>query len=76
GVEIAGTIADLARDTLKGEFRVIDPATARVILIEGGERVLGAFVPDLSAYAQRALEKLGVQVHLGNPVTSCTADGV
>lgn len=76
GVEIAGTIADLARDTLKGEFRVIDPATAQVILIEGGDRVLGAFAPDLSAYAQRALEKLGVQVHLGNPVMKCTADGV
>lgn len=76
GVEIAGTIADLARDTLKGEFRVIDPATAQVILIEGGARVLGAFAPDLSAYAQRALEKLGVQVHLGNPVMKCTADGV
>ncbi|RZS89292.1 NADH dehydrogenase [Phyllobacterium myrsinacearum] len=76
GVEIAGTIADLARDTLKGEFRVIDPATAQVILIEGGARVLGAFAPDLSAYAQRALEKLGVQVLLGNPVMKCTADGV
>ncbi|QND52972.1 NAD(P)/FAD-dependent oxidoreductase [Phyllobacterium sp. 628] len=76
GVEIAGTIADLARDTLKGEFRVIDPATAQVVLIEGGDRILGAFSEDLSAYAQRALEKLGVQVHLGNPVMKCHADGV
>ncbi|MGH6861114.1 MAG: NAD(P)/FAD-dependent oxidoreductase [Phyllobacterium sp.] len=76
GVEIAGTLADLSRDTLKGDFRVIDPATARVVLIEGGERVLGAFSPDLSAYARQALEKLGVTVHLGNPVTECHADGV
>jgi NADH:quinone reductase (non-electrogenic) len=76
GVEIAGTIADLARDTLKGDFRVIDPATARVVLIEGGPRVLPAFREDLSAYAKQALEKLGVTVHLGNPVTECHADGV
>jgi len=76
GVEIAGTIADLARDTLKGDFRVIDPATARVVLIEGGPRVLPAFREDLSAYAKQALEKLGVTVHLCNPVTECHADGV
>ena len=76
GVEIAGTIADLARDTLKGDFRVIDPATARVVLIEGGPRVLPAFSEDMSAYAKQALEKLGVTVHLGNPVTECHADGV
>jgi NADH:quinone reductase (non-electrogenic) len=76
GVEIAGTIADLARDTLKGDFRVIDPAQARVVLIEGGPRLLPAFGEDLSAYAKRALEKLGVTVHLGHPVTECHADGV
>jgi len=76
GVEIAGTLADLSRDTLKGDFRVIDPTTARVVLIEGGDRVLGAFSEDLSAYAKTALEKLGVIVHLGNPVTECHADGV
>ena len=76
GVEIAGTIADLARDTLKGDFRVIDPAQARVVLIEGGPRVLAAFSDDLSAYAKRALEKLGVTVHLDHPVTECHADGV
>lgn len=76
GVEIAGTLADLSRDTLKGDFRVIDPTTARVVLIEGGDRVLGAFSEDLSAYAKSALEKLGVIVHLGNPVTECHADGV
>ncbi|MDR6635154.1 NADH dehydrogenase [Phyllobacterium sp. 1468] len=76
GVEIAGTIADLARDTLKGDFRVIDPAEAQVVLIEGGPRVLPAFSDDMSAYAKRALEKLGVTVHLGHPVTECHADGV
>ena len=76
GVEVAGTIADLARDTLKGDFRVIDPASARVVLIEGGARVLPAFSEDMSAYAKKALEKLGVTVHLGNPVTECHADGV
>ncbi len=76
GVEVAGTIADLARDTLKGDFRVIDPATACVILIEGGPRVLSAFSEDMSAYAKQALEKLGVTVHLGHPVTECHADGV
>ncbi len=76
GVEIAGTIADLARDTLKGDFRVIDPATARVVLIEGGSRVLAAFKEDMSSYAKAALETLGVTVHLGNPVTECHVDGV
>ncbi|ATU91797.1 NAD(P)/FAD-dependent oxidoreductase [Phyllobacterium zundukense] len=76
GVEVAGTIADLARDTLKGDFRVIDPASARVVLIEGGPRVLPAFSEDMSAYAKQALEKLGVTVHLGNPVTECHTDGV
>jgi NADH:ubiquinone reductase (H+-translocating) len=76
GVEVAGTIADLARDTLKGDFRVIDPAKAQVVLIEGGPRVLPAFSEDMSAYAKRALEKLGVTVHLGHPVTECHADGV
>jgi len=76
GVEIAGTMADLARDTLKGDFRVIDPAKAKVVLIEGGSRVLPAFKEDMSAYAKSALEKLGVDVHVGNPVTSCHAEGV
>jgi len=76
GVELAGTIADLARDTLKGEFRRIDPAEARVMLIEGGDRVLGAFLPELSAYAKRALERLGVTVAIGERVTEVDAEGV
>ncbi|VIO67705.1 NAD(P)/FAD-dependent oxidoreductase [Bradyrhizobium ivorense] len=76
GVEMAGTIADLARDTLPRDFRHIDTRMARVVLIEAGQRVLPAFPDDLSAYAQRALESLGVEVVLGQPVTECTADGV
>lgn len=76
GVELAGTIAELAHDTLSGEFRNIDPATARVVLIEAGERILAGFKPELSAYAGKALERLGVTVELGRAVTECTADGV
>jgi NADH dehydrogenase len=76
GVELAGTIADLARTTLAGDFRHIDPRTARVLLIEAGPRVLAGYPEDLSAYAQRALESLGVTVELSLPVSSCAADGV
>lgn len=76
GVELAGTIAELARDTLKGNFRSIDPSQSRVILIEAGQRLLPVFPESLSAYTQRALETLGVEVMLGTPVTHCTADGV
>jgi NADH dehydrogenase len=76
GVELAGTIAELARDTLAGEFRSIDPCEARVVLVEAGERILPAFKPELSAYAKRALEKLGATVELGRPVTGCGAEGV
>ena len=76
GVELAGTIVELARETLAGEFRNIDTRTARVVLIEAGERVLANFRPELSAYAKRVLERLGVSVELGRPVTECTADGV
>src|SRR5438309_1441398 len=76
GVELAGTIAELAHDTLPPDFRNIDTHTARVVLIEAGSRVLAGFPDDLSAYAQRSLESLGVQVAFGQPVTECTADGV
>ena len=76
GVELAGTIAELARDTLPGEFRNIDTRKARVVLIEAGERVLPAFAPEQSAYAKRALEKLGVEVELGRAVSECNAEGV
>ena len=76
GVELAGTIADLAKDTLAPDFRNIDTRTARVVLIEAGPRVLAGFPDDLSAYAQASLEGLGVEVKLGQPVTECSADGV
>lgn len=76
GVEMAGTIADLAKDTLPRDFRHIDTRMARVVLIEAGPRVLAGFPDDLSAYAQRALENLGVEVVLGEAVTECAADGV
>jgi NADH:ubiquinone reductase (H+-translocating) len=76
GVELAGTIAELARDTLRPDFRRIDTRKARVVLIEAGLRVLPGYPEDLSAYAQRALEGLGVEVVLGKAVTECTADGV
>src|SRR5947209_12698884 len=76
GVEMAGTIAELAQDTLPPDFRNIDTHQARVVLIEAGPRVLAGFPEDLSAYAQRSLESLGVEVALGQAVTECTADGV
>jgi len=76
GVELAGTIAELAKDTLRPDFRNIDTHKARVVLIEAGPRVLAGFADDLSAYAQRALESIGVEVVLGQAVTECSADGV
>ena len=75
GVELAGTLAEIARHTLKDEFRHIDPASARVRLVEAGPRVLAAFPEELSAKAKRQLEKLGVDVSLGTPVKDITADG-
>jgi NADH dehydrogenase len=76
GVELAGTIAELAQHTLPPDFRNIDTHKARVVLIEAGPRVLAGFADDLSAYAQKSLERIGVQVMLGQPVTECSADGV
>jgi NADH:ubiquinone reductase (H+-translocating) len=76
GVELAGTIAELARATLPTEFRRIDTRQARILLIEAGPRVLPAFAEDLSLYAKRSLEGLGVEVALGQAVSECSADGV
>ena len=76
GVELAGTIAELARATLPTEFRRIDTREARIVLIEAGPRVLPAFAEDLSNYAKDSLEQLGVEVVLGQPVSECNADGV
>jgi NADH dehydrogenase len=76
GVELAGMIAELANTVLPGEFRRIDTTRTRVLLIEAGPRVLSAFTEDLSAYAKAALEKLGVDVRVGHPVTAITNEGV
>jgi NADH dehydrogenase len=76
GVELAGTLAEIARHTLKREFRRIDPATARVLLVEAGPRVLPAFPESLSASAKGQLERLGVTVHIGRPVTMVDRHGV
>jgi len=76
GVELAGTIAELARFTLASDFRTIDPRSARVVLVEAGPRVLGAFREAQSAYAARALERLGVEVRVGTSVSDCDAAGV
>jgi NADH:quinone reductase (non-electrogenic) len=76
GVELAGTIAELARHTLARDFRHIDPRSAKVVLVEAGPRVLAAFRERQSSYAQRALEKLGVDVRVNAAVTACDGDGV
>jgi NADH dehydrogenase len=76
GVELAGTIAELARTTLPRDFRRIDTRRARIVLIEAGRRVLAEYPEDLSAYAKRALEGLGVEVELEQPVSRCTAEGL
>jgi NADH:quinone reductase (non-electrogenic) len=76
GVETAGAIAELVKVALARDFRAINPAMSRIILIEAGPRVLPSFAPSLSAAAQRALERLGVEVRLGRPVTRCDELGV
>jgi NADH:quinone reductase (non-electrogenic) len=75
GVELAGTLAEIARHTLKREFRHIDPATARVRLIEAGPRVLSSFPESLSTKARKQLERLGVEVVTGAPVAAIDAEG-
>lgn len=76
GVEMAGAIAELARKALSTDFRNIDPRSARIILIESGPRVLAHFPETLSAAAERALERLGVEVRIGTRVSRCGPDGV
>jgi NADH:ubiquinone reductase (H+-translocating) len=69
GVEMAGSFAEIAHHTLLQEFRSIDPAAARIVLVEGGKRLLAAYPEELSARAKRDLEELGVEVRLGSIVT-------
>ncbi|GAA3914142.1 NAD(P)/FAD-dependent oxidoreductase [Luteimonas lutimaris] len=76
GVELAGTLAEIARHTLKREFRNIEPRDARVLLLEAGPRVLSTFPESLSEKARRQLQRLGVEVRTGTPVNAIDADGV
>ncbi len=76
GVEMAGAIAEIARQTLAKDFRHIDPREARIIVIEAGPRLLASFPGDISDYARRALEHMGVELRLSAPVTQCDAKGV
>lgn len=76
GVELAGTLVEIARHTLPDEFRHIDSRRARVCLVEGGDRVLAAFEPASSESARRQLHKLGVEVMTGCRVTAIDAGGV
>ena len=76
GVELAGTLAEVSRQTLALDFRHINTASARVILVEASSRVLGAYTEELSDSARLQLEKLGVSVWTGMQVTGVDADGV
>ncbi|HEX6703481.1 MAG TPA: NAD(P)/FAD-dependent oxidoreductase [Albitalea sp.] len=76
GVEMAGTMTEIAQHTLPMEFRRIDSRRTRVVLLEGSERVLGSFVPQLSERAREQLLKLGVDVRTGSKVTGIDAEGV
>lgn len=76
GVELAGAMAELARDAMSREFRRIRPEMARIILLEAGERVLSTFPEDLGETARRSLEAKGVQVLTGRKVTLCDEAGV
>lgn len=76
GVELAGALGEMSRYTLASDFRRIDPALTRMILVEAGPRILAAFDPSLAARAVRDLEGLGVQVWVELPVSAVDADGV
>jgi NADH dehydrogenase len=76
GVEIAGAIAELARSTLKDDFRNIDPPNSKIILVEMGDRLLSTFPPELSNKAQKSLTRLGVRVMTGTRITGITDGAV
>jgi NADH dehydrogenase len=76
GLELAGALAEIARETLKHDFRRINPTEARIILVEGGPRVLGGYPEDLSAKAEKLVERLGVEVRKGVMVTDIDEQGV
>ncbi|WP_152051373.1 NAD(P)/FAD-dependent oxidoreductase [Tautonia marina] len=76
GVELAGTLSEVARKTLARDFRRIDPTQARILLLEGGPRVLAAYPEELSESARKQLEQLGVEVRLNSRVTHIDPEGV
>src|SRR4051812_17853421 len=76
GVEMAGQIAELARRTLRRDFRSIDPSSARVILLDAAPKVLPPFADSLGQYAHKRMNEIGVEVQLGAMVTSVDADGI
>ena len=76
GVEMAGAIAEIARQTLAKDFRRIDPRSSRIILLEAGPRVLPTLPEDLSRYAERTLTRMGVDVRTSTRVTNCDRRGV
>ena len=76
GLEMAGAVAEIARYTLRHDFRRIDPRDARILMIDAGDRVLGAFHPELSQKAQEQIETMGVEVRLKTVVRSVTETGV
>jgi NADH dehydrogenase len=76
GVEMAGAIAETAHSSLSRDFRQINPSLARIILVEGAQRILSAFAADLASYAEAALRRRGVEVRTSAPVTDCDTLGV
>ena len=76
GVELAGALAEISRETIARDFRVIDPTKARIVLLEGGPRILSAFPDPLPARAAAALARIGVEVRTGATVTRVTSDAV
>jgi NADH:ubiquinone reductase (H+-translocating) len=76
GVEMAAALAVFVRTTLRSDFRRIDPASARIVLLDAARNVLGTFAPSLSDVAEEHLQKLGVEIHLGHPVEKIDSEGV
>jgi len=76
GVELAGALGEIANDTLRHDFRNINPAEAQILLIEGGDRILSTFPPDLSEAAERSLIRLGVRARTKALVTEIDENGV
>ena len=76
GVELAGTLAEIAHKALTNEFRTIDPRKTRIVLLEGGPRILPAYPEDLSRSAEEQLKRLGVEVHTSAMVTNVTPGAV